>query len=619
MRRLGFLATACIMVAAPVALAQTPHNVVLFVPDGLRALSVEPTIAPAMAAVRDKGVNFANSHSLFPTFTTANASAMATGHNLGDTGDFSNTIYVGYPVAPAGGAVTPFLENDAVLGNVDAHFHGDYLDETTILAAARAQGLGTAAIGKVGPVLIFDHTDRDGTPTLVVDDATGSIAGIPLSPELKDALAAAHLPLQAPTRGDNAKTGDATTPGTLVANVAQQDYFTDVATKAVLPLLKARNKPFILVFWSRDPDGTQHNQGDSLDTLSPGINGPTSRAAVANADTDLARIIAALDHLGLASSTDIFIAADHGFSTISKESRTSAAARATYKGVPRGELPPGFLALDLAVALKQPLYDPNAGNVRVEDGTFPNAGSGLIGADPAHPELVVAANGGSDLVYLPTKDRGLARRVVAALLRQDYVSGLFVDEKLGRIAGTLPLSAIALAGKARTPVPSIVVNFRSSTTGCAAPTQCTVVVADTPLQQGQGMHGSFSRAETMNFMAAAGPDFKQGFVDPAPVSNADFGRTMAHILGLKIAAQGKLVGRVLTEAMPGGKLPHYVEKRLVSARGAGGLATVLDYEEVGDTRDFDAAGFAGRTAGLKAAAPPATPAASDRGSPRPRG
>ena len=45
-----------------------------------------------MAAVRDQGVNFANPHSLFPTFTTANASGMATGHYLGDTGDFSNTI-----------------------------------------------------------------------------------------------------------------------------------------------------------------------------------------------------------------------------------------------------------------------------------------------------------------------------------------------------------------------------------------------------------------------------------------------------------------------------------------------------------------------------------------------
>ncbi len=116
-------------------------------------------------------------------------------------------------------------------------------------------------------------------------------------------------------------------------------------------MFKARNKPFVLVFWSRDPDGTQHNQGDSLLKVEPGINGPTSRAAIKNADDNLAEIRSALDELGLAANTDIIIAADHGFSTISKESKTSAAAQTTYADVPEGLLPPGFVALDLAKAL----------------------------------------------------------------------------------------------------------------------------------------------------------------------------------------------------------------------------------------------------------------------------
>src|ERR1700751_828508 len=72
--------------------AQQPRNVVLFVPDGLRALLVSPETAPTMAAVRDEGVNFKNPHSLFPTFTMANASGLSTGHSLGDTGVFSNTL-----------------------------------------------------------------------------------------------------------------------------------------------------------------------------------------------------------------------------------------------------------------------------------------------------------------------------------------------------------------------------------------------------------------------------------------------------------------------------------------------------------------------------------------------
>ena len=62
------------------------------------AAMVNDQTAPAMAALAREGVWLRNSHSLFPTFTTANASAMATGHYLGDTGDFSNTIYAGFPV-----------------------------------------------------------------------------------------------------------------------------------------------------------------------------------------------------------------------------------------------------------------------------------------------------------------------------------------------------------------------------------------------------------------------------------------------------------------------------------------------------------------------------------------
>jgi len=535
---------------------------------------------------------------MFPTFTMPNASALATGHWLGDTGLFSNTIYAGYNVAAGNAGVAPFLESDAVLGSVDQHHGGNFLDETALLSAARRSGLSTAAVGKVGPILIFDHVDRAGAPTIVVDDATGTANGIPLAPEVSDALKQAARPLIAPTRGANGDAGNMAKPGTTVANVAQQNYFVDVATKVVLPIFKSRNKPFVLVFWSRDPDGSQHNQGDSLGKVTPGINGPTSLAAIKNADDDLARLRTAIDQLGLAATTDIVIAADHGFSTISKESNTSAAARTHYADVPEGALPPGFVALDLAAAIRAPMLDPNDGDAPVATGHHPKSGNAIIGKNPAHPDFVVAANGGSDLVYIPSGNRKLAERAVATLLQEDYVSGIFIDDRFGRIPGTLPLSAIGLHGNAVTPVPSIVINFRSYTSGCAVPTNCTVDIADTPLQQGQGMHGSFSRSETLNFMAAIGPDFKAGFADPAPVSNADIGMTLAHVLGLKIAAKGKLHGRVIAEALPGGMLPK-VSSGTLRGPAANGLATVLAYQKAQGTRYFDAGGFPGRTLGLR--------------------
>jgi hypothetical protein len=266
--------------------------------------------------------------------------------------------------------------------------------------------------------------------------------------------------------------------------------------------------------------------------------------------------------------------------------------------VPAGLLPPGFVAIDLAKALGLPLFDPDNRNAAVADNAYSKRGNGLIGQSADKPDLVVAANGGSDLIYLPNEDQALAARVVEALLRQDYISGIFVDDALGKPAGTLPLSAINLKGSALTPMPAIVINFRSFDTGCGQPVMCAVTVADTGLQQGQGMHGSFNRADTMNFMAAAGPSFKKGLVDDAPVSNADIGRTMAHILRLKIVDKGALVGRVIEEALPGSSMPQVKSHTVRAEPAAGGLATLLTTQIVGNTHYFDAAGFAGRTVGL---------------------
>jgi predicted dithiol-disulfide oxidoreductase (DUF899 family) len=81
------------------------------------------------------------------------------------------------------------------------------------------------------------------------------------------------------------------------------------------------------------------------------------------------------------------------------------------------------------------------------------------------------------------------------------------------------MSAIDMEGRAVTPVPSIVVNFRSYVTGCGTPTNCSVEVADTVLRQGQGMHGSFGRGDTMNFMAAIGPDFKAGCISCSAIAD----------------------------------------------------------------------------------------------------
>jgi len=120
------------------------------------------------------------------------------------------------------------------------------------------------------------------------------------------------------------------------------------------------------------------------------------------------------------------------------------------------------------------------------------------------------------------------------------------------------------------------------------------------LRQGQGMHGSFSRGDTMNFMAAIGPDFKSGYVDPLPVSNADVGMTIAKLLSLRSSGNGGLMGRVISEALPNGIVPKTADGTVTSRPAANGLQTVLKFQRVLSTRYFDVAGFPGRTLGLDA-------------------
>ncbi|MBS0273082.1 MAG: alkaline phosphatase family protein [Proteobacteria bacterium] len=565
-----------------------PRNVLIFVADGLRYDSVTPQTAPTMWKLKTQGVDFTNSHSLYPTITTVNASAIATGHYIGDTGNFGNMLYTGYPVTGANGAPITFQEDDALLGALAAHYNGNYLNETSFIAAAREAGYATAVMGKVGPTAIQDITQRDGTGTIVIDDAMNTPKGIAISPQIDGAIKAADL--------------SPTAPKTNVPNTEQQQYLIAVATKVVLPKLAASGHPFAMLYWSRDPDASQHSAKDSFGKLTPGINSASGRAGIKDADDTLAALLAALKAQGLDKATDVFVTADHGFSTIDRHSKTSAAAKIGYPKVIPGETPPGIVAIDLAEALAMPVYDPFNQNSPVDykSGQLSSFGSAVLGADPANPDVIVVANGGSDHIYLPGANaRDLAPKIVDALSKEDYISGIFVNDALGDVPGALPMSAVNLRGSALTPQPSIIVSFASHPIhGCKPLLMCAAEMADTSLDTGQGMHGSFSRADTRNFMAAAGPDFKAHFADPAPVSNADINPTLAHILGLDIPAKGSLKGRVATEALKGGKKVTVTKGWQSSMPAPNGQRTVLEYQRVGGTRYFDAAGFPGRTVGL---------------------
>ena len=624
---------------------QPRRNVIIFVADAMRHGSINAEETPALWKIRTEGVHFENSHSLFPTFTTANASAIATGHFFGDTGDYSNVFWVGFATFDTGnfnltpGTPVPFVENDRILADMAGHFSGNYLGEDSLMMMARARGYNTAAVGKLGPTAIQDiptiAPENGGFPPfpagIVIDDATGSSAGPPLPAALVQRLRREGIPAESPSRSNgygatsqynNGNSGDRARSGTLIANTGQQQWMVDVATRAILPMFaETPDKPFVLLYWSRDPDGTQHNHGDSLGTLAPGVNGPTSKRGVQNADRNLQQILAWLDaNPAIKTNTDVFVTSDHGVATISKHEidRTgrateSEAARHDYVDATgkidtvKGMLPVGFLAIDLATSLKTNLFDPDQHaegsplykRMSIDPGAgtwdHPVAGNGLIGAEIRRPDgsdarAIVAANGGSDLIYVPDHNAATVQRLVELLLTYDYVSGVFVDDAFGQLPGTLPLGAINLVGASKLPRPAIVVAF---TVFYLNPddVQTAIQISDTTLQEGQGMHGGFGRDSTFNNMAAMGPDFKTRYADPLPAGNADIAPTLAQILGLTMKPNGKLTGRVLAEALTGAPATANAPVQYLRSATANGKQTLLIYQEHAGTRYLTAACF----------------------------
>jgi hypothetical protein len=479
------------------------------------------------------------------------------------------------------------LENNLTLAEMNERFGGNYINETSLLAAARAKGWQTAIIGKLGPARIQDLTAaRNGNDTLILDDSAGSESGFGQPAWFTSQLRANFV--------------EAAVPAITLPNIAQQVNQMKAVTRIVLPHFADSGAPFAMLYWSRDPDITQHNARDSVGEYDPGINGPSALAAVRNADTMVGLLLRALKEQGLDKTTDVFITADHGFLTVAHASATSPSAKLANPGA-LSDLTSGFLTVDLGVALGLRLTDPGRqfASVDASAGGHLSGGAGMLGADPQHPDVVVAPNGGADLIYLPKSNaKERAGRIIAFLSTQDYVSGIFVNDRLGKLAGTLPMSAVNLIGSAKTPMPDIYVNFRTFAGQCENPLQCEIGIHDTSLATGQGSHGSLSRGETRNFMAAIGPDFKAGFADPAPISNADIAPTLAHIGGIDLTPKGKLTGRVIAEALAGGAPVSATRRTITSDPGPNGIRTILNEQMVGENRYFDAAGFAGKTVGL---------------------
>jgi len=240
-------------------------------------------------------------------------------------------------------------------------------------------------------------------------------------------------------------------------------------------------------------------------------------------------------------------------------------------------------------------------------GSYPRLGDATIAVTPSSSYAEIETRGGFDLIYMPeplgrAELTHRARFIVDKMFSQDYVSGVFVNERrVGRIDGALSIEHLNAGDDTAEQLPDIVVSFVSSTMNCRHPTICAVAVADTPIQEGHDVAVGLSRAETSNFMAARGPDFRANFISRTPASNQDLVRTIEALLRGGSRGRQRADSRILTESLRGGERfrEPAVKKRVIMSRPTeNDEVTEVHLLSVGPVSYFYAAGGPGRTVGV---------------------
>ena len=260
--------------------------VIVFVVDGLRPDSITRKDSPTLHRLRTEGVSFANSHAVFPTVTRVNAATLATGAQPGTSGIVGNQMYV-----PAVDSRRAFGTDDyRSLRALDAATGGRAILVPTLAERLQARGLRLAGVGSgsTGSTFLLDPRAPDGVGVLVNGYfEPGKVVAYPA--DVSAAILARFGP--APPKGGLADRYDA------VVTWTQR-----VLREYVLPELR----PAVVINWLTEPDHSQHGVG---------VGSPSARAALAHDDREIALVLKTLDTLGLAASTDVFVASDHGFTT----------------------------------------------------------------------------------------------------------------------------------------------------------------------------------------------------------------------------------------------------------------------------------------------------------------
>src|SRR5713226_7895393 len=280
----GLAAAATVVGASlPAGAGRATLNIVLVL-DGLRPDAITPAETPNLWRLRQEGVNFTNSHSVFPTVTRVNATAIGTGTLPGRNGVVGNSQYV-RAVDPNHAFVNDdhkkLLRLDEVTGGgmVLVKTLGEILQE-------RGKRLAAVSSGSTGSALLTNARAPQGAGVLINGYWEPGVR-VAFPDAVNDAVRQRFG--AAPAKPEAAESQDAAVTWT---QTVLRDY--------VLPQLK----PDVVINWLTEPDHMLHVNG---------AGSPQARASIRNDDTEIGLLLKQLEALGVAATTNIIVVSDHGF------------------------------------------------------------------------------------------------------------------------------------------------------------------------------------------------------------------------------------------------------------------------------------------------------------------
>lgn len=273
------LAAATLLAGLGQAARESDRLIAIFVVDGLRPDSINRTDTPTIARLRDEGVDYVNSHSIFPTSTRVNTATLVTGTYPSRHGIVGNSMFVS-GVNPQAPFDTGDFRQLMRLEEVD----GRVVTVPTLGEALQRSGrrLVTVSSGTTGNGYLLNPEARRGVGIAIhgLFDP-GKMAAYPR--EVSDAVIR-RFGSPPPDPDD----------------IGQMEWTDRVLRDYVLPDLR----PDVVIDWMGPLDAAQHDHG---------VGSPEAKAALRIIDTSLSRTISAMQALTPPRRLDVVITSDHGF------------------------------------------------------------------------------------------------------------------------------------------------------------------------------------------------------------------------------------------------------------------------------------------------------------------